>query len=254
MFKLGLCSVTFRDRSIDEVISICSGCALEGIEWGGDVHLGAGGRRGQILEVKEKCRAAGLATPGYGSYFDVLEQGPEQFAPVLETAGLIGADTIRVWPGWVRPEHVSDEQYGKIVETSRSIAGQAAKQGIRVAYEFHDNTCTEGGENAMKLLARVNHPNMLTYYQLIRPTETEWNLENLETVYDRLAYIHVQANDDVNNFPLEDFREVWQEIIDRLVRGNYDGWLLFEFNRGNSVGQLRLDLELLRSLIDNADV
>ncbi len=250
MFKLGLCSVTFREKSVDEVIAICNDCGLEGIEWGGDGHLRAGEERDNILEVKQKCRDAGLATPGYGSYFDVLEHGPEQFGPVLETAGLIGADTIRVWPGWVRPEQVTEEQYIKIVDTSRNIAGQAARQGIRVAYEFHDNTCTEGGGNAMKLLGQVDHPNMLSYYQLVRPAETEWNLANLETVYGRLAYIHVQANDDENNFPLEDYREVWDRIISRLRDRGYDGWLLFEFNRDNSVRQLKLDLALLKSLID----
>ncbi len=250
MFKLGLCSVTFRDMPVDEVIAVCRRCGLEGIEWGGDVHLQADGKREDILELKEKCRAAGIATPGYGSYFDVLEHGPEQFGPVLEAAGLIGADTIRVWPGWVRPERVTEEQYGKMVETSRDIAGQAAERGIRVAYEFHDNTCTEGGDNALKLLGQVNHANMLTYYQLIRPTETEWNLANLDAVYGRLAYVHVQANDDVDNFPLEDFREVWEGIIGRLRERDYEGWLLFEFNRDNSVQQLELDLELLRSLID----
>ena len=250
MFKLGLCSVTFREKSVDEVIDICREYGLEGVEWGGDGHLRAGGERDDVLELKEKCRVAGLATPGYGSYFDVLEHGPERFGPTLDVAELIGADTIRVWPGWVRPEQVTAEQYGKIVETSRDIAMQAALKGIRVAYEFHDNTCTEGGEAALKLLGQVNHPNLLTYYQLIRPTETAWNLTSLEAVYGQLAYVHVQANDDVDNYPLEDFRDVWEGIVSRLRQWDYDGWLLFEFNRDNSVEQLGKDLELLRALID----
>jgi len=85
---------------------------------------------------------------------------------------------------------------------------------------------------------------------LIRPTETAWNLTSLEAVYGQLAYVHVQANDDVDNYPLEDFRDVWEGIVSRLRQWDYDGWLLFEFNRDNSVEQLGKDLELLRALID----
>jgi sugar phosphate isomerase/epimerase len=152
--------------------------------------------------------------------------------------------------GWVRPENVSEDQQRKIIETSREIASQAAAHGIRVAFEFHDHTCCEGGENAMRLLETVDHPNLYTYYQLIRPKETDWNLDNLEKVYDRMAYIHVQANDYQRNLPLAEFRELWEEIIRRLKRRGYDGWLLFEFNRDNSVEQLEEDAALIRSFIE----
>ncbi|MBW7996835.1 MAG: sugar phosphate isomerase/epimerase [Candidatus Glassbacteria bacterium] len=249
MFKLGLCSVTFREMSIKEVISVCSEHGLEGIEWGGDIHLKPGAPLEFVAGVKEKCRDAGLVTPSYGSYFDVMEQEPEEFEHILERALVLEADTIRVWPGWVRPENISGYQLEKLTHTSKRIAEMAVVRNIRVAYEFHDHTPTEGGEALLSLLERVRHPNLYTYYQLIRPEETEWNLNNLDQIYDRLAYIHVQANDYKRNLPLADFREVWQKIIERLKARGYDGWLLFEFNKDNSVGQLEQDLALIRSFI-----
>ena len=125
----------------------------------------------------------------------------------------------------------------------------AEEADIRVAFEFHDHTPTEGGDNVLKVLEGAHHPNLYTYYQLIRPNEYDWNLENLEKIYPRLAYVHVQANDGEKNLPLEHFKEVWKEILIRLKKQRYDGWLFFEFNKDNSVEQLAEDIRLMKSLM-----
>jgi sugar phosphate isomerase/epimerase len=247
MFKLGLCSVTFREKSADEIIEICRKFDLKGIEWGGDIHLKPDKHTGYAEELKTRCAEAGVESPSYGSYFDVLEQPPEEFEPVLATAQAIGCDTIRVWPGWVRPENISEYQLEWVAQTSRRIAEMAEARKIRVGFEFHDETPTEGADATLRLLERVNHHNLFSYYQPIRPDDTRWNLENLERIYGRLAYIHVQANDGENNFPLEQYKELWQGIISRLMARSYDGWLFFEFNTDNSIEQLELDLALIRS-------
>ena len=39
MLNTGLVSVTFRDKTPEEIISTVKQCGLEGIEWGGDVHV-----------------------------------------------------------------------------------------------------------------------------------------------------------------------------------------------------------------------
>ena len=249
MFKLGLCSVTFRERPAGDIIGICRDLGLQGIEWGGDIHLKPDTHTGHAEELAGRCAEAGIATPSYGSYFDVLEGEPQDFGPVLSTTMALGADTVRVWPGWVRPEDVSEYQFESLARTSRRIAEMAVVRGIRVAFEFHDEAPTEGADATLRLLERVGHSNLYTYYQPIRPDEIGWNLENLERVYDRLAYVHVQVNDGEDNFPLADYRTLWAGIIRRLKDRAYGGWLLFEFNRDNSVRQLELDTALIRELI-----
>jgi 3-dehydroshikimate dehydratase len=249
MFKLGLCSVTFREKPVEEIIEIAAQQGLEGIEWGADVHVKPDSPAEYVAVVAGKCRSAGLAVPSYGSYFDVLEHQPVDFTPIVEKAALLGAGVIRVWGGWVRPEVVTDEQFEKITSTSRRIAAMAEEADIRVAFEFHDHTPTEGGDNVLKVLEGAHHPNLYTYYQLIRPNEYDWNLENLEKIYPRLAYVHVQANDGEKNLPLEHFKEVWKEILIRLKKQRYDGWLFFEFNKDNSVEQLAEDIRLMKSLM-----
>ncbi len=250
MFKLGLCSVTFREKPAEEIIEIARQQELEGIEWGADIHVKPGSPAEYAASVAEKCRNAGLAIPSYGSYFDVLDHAPADFAAIVEKAALLGAGVIRVWGGWVRPEEVNPEQFEKITSTSREIAGMAAEKNIKVAFEFHDNTPTEGGDNVLKVIHGAGHPNLYTYYQLIRPNDYDWNLANLEKIYPRLAYVHVQANDGERNLPLADFRDMWKEILLRLKKKSYDGWLFFEFNKDNSVQQLAEDIKLMRSLME----
>ena len=249
MFKLGLCSVTFRDKTVEEIIELSAKEGLEGIEWGADVHVKPGTAASRVKEIVSLCRKKKLAIPSYGSYFNVLEHQPADFAPILDTAALLGADTIRVWAGWVKPKEMNEEQFGKITSTSREIAAMAAAKKIRVAFEFHDNTPTEGADGLLKVLKGVNHPNLYTYWQLIRPTEFAWNLENLERVYSKLTYIHVQANDGEKNLPLEDFNDTWKEILSRLKKKGYEGWLFFEFNKDNSIKQLAADIKMIKKLM-----
>lgn len=37
--KTGLCSVTFRDRSVEEVVQLAKDAGLDAIEWGGKGHV-----------------------------------------------------------------------------------------------------------------------------------------------------------------------------------------------------------------------
>ena len=38
----GLCSITFRDLSVDDVVALAADAGLAGIEWGADRHVPPG--------------------------------------------------------------------------------------------------------------------------------------------------------------------------------------------------------------------
>ena len=249
MIRLGLCSVTFRKKSPEEVIEIARSNGLDGIEWGGDIHVPPKTAPSRVREIVDRCRAAGITIPSYGSYFNVLDHNPEDFTPIVETASLLGAGVIRIWAGWVKAGEMTPAQFEKIVSTSRQAAQMASGKKIKVAYEFHDNTPTEGGDNAIRLLQGVNHPNLYTYFQAVRPNDYQETLRNLEKVYPKLLYIHVQNNDGENSLPLVDFSDMWQEIVRRLIGRKYDGYLFFEFNVDNSPEQLAKDVDLIRGFM-----
>lgn len=251
MIKLGLCSVTFRKMSVDEVIRTARETGLQAIEWGGDVHvppaLGAEG----IRQIASKCAAAGLATPSYGSYFNVFEHDPAAFAPVLEAAAALGAQVIRLWAGWIEAAEMNDEQLAKIVATTRAIADQAAARKVKVAFEFHNNTPTHGGGYALKLLRAIGHPNVFSYWQVLPFDSFEKSLDNLDKVLPYLVMVHMQNPQGMDDLgPLADREKDWRGYIGKLKAAGWQGTMFFEFNLDNSPSQLAKDAAFIQRMLE----
>jgi sugar phosphate isomerase/epimerase len=137
MIKPGICSITFRRKSPEEVIALMCDAGLDGIEWGSDIHvllndLKNAGRVGQLT------RDAGLSVAGYGSYyfaFDKEGEAPSDFSPVLDAAAALGAPVIRIWGGSLTMEK-SDDYFLTVVERTRQAAEAAVHANIKIAYEF----------------------------------------------------------------------------------------------------------------------
>lgn len=98
VFRPGLCTVTFRQLSPEDVVALAAECGIVGIEWAGDVHV----PHGQIdvaRRVRSLTEEAGLSVVSYGSYIAPPNDDERAFATVLETAQALGAPNIRIWPG-----------------------------------------------------------------------------------------------------------------------------------------------------------
>ena len=81
----GLCSVTFRQLGVDEVIEVASRAGLQTIEWGADVHLRPGDSA-YAARVREQCADVGVACPSYGSYFFAGKSPTNELAPLFANA------------------------------------------------------------------------------------------------------------------------------------------------------------------------
>ena len=249
MIKLGLCSVTFRKKTMEELVELCSRVGLEGIEVGGDVHLPPGGPPAEVEKLVRLCSDAGIAIPSYGSYYNVLENEQKDFAPVLETAARLGAGTIRIWPGWVEAEDITEEQLPAISSAARAAAEAASGKKIRVAFEYHLNSPTSGAESALRLLEAAGHRNLYTYFQFLEPFAVEGNVSHLKAVFPRMAYVHCHYYAKDRIMALSEGREVWAAICDTLKELGYDGYIFMEFVENDSPQQLAEDVALLRELL-----
>ena len=89
MLKSGLVSVSFRQKTPEEIIALVEQCGLDGIEWGGDVHVTPGDTE-NAGRIGDLTRQAGLEVLAYGSYFRPGEQRAAAFAPVLASAKALG--------------------------------------------------------------------------------------------------------------------------------------------------------------------
>ena len=79
----GLVSISFRDRSPEEIASAVRRAGLDAVEWGGDVHVPHGD-----TATAEKVRAIsdGLALPEYGSYYRIGQSEAALFDAALASA------------------------------------------------------------------------------------------------------------------------------------------------------------------------
>lgn len=95
-FKLGLCSVTFRKKTVQEIVDIAKKAGVEYIEWGGDIHV-------KTLEdakkVKALCEDNNMKISSYGSYFNSAEYDESKWTEICQITKEMGANSVRIWLG-----------------------------------------------------------------------------------------------------------------------------------------------------------
>ncbi|HEX8465175.1 MAG TPA: TIM barrel protein [Abditibacterium sp.] len=237
MLRPGLVSVSFRDLTPREIIDLCVQNRLEGIEWGGDIHVPSDEPE-TAREVGQMTRNAGLEVACYGSYFRC--EG-EDFAPVLECAVELGAPLIRVWAGKISGD-ASPEQFEAVRSRLIGACEMAQKVGIQIATEYHGGTLTQTRDSARQLLEIVAHPNLKTLWQPLRRggslnAKISENLDDLRDIAPYLSNIHVYEWRDIvasqtKRFSLENSPQ-WPKYVEELRKIGGDRWMLLEFVPGD---------------------
>ena len=96
MIAPGLCSITFRSLTADDVIRVACRAGVEGIEWGADVHAPPGGGP-TIAALAARSRDAGVEVVSYGSY---LGMAPPEGADDAAVDAVLD-DRVERWaPRW----------------------------------------------------------------------------------------------------------------------------------------------------------
>lgn len=251
----GLCSVTFRGRSVAEIISIATSCGLAGIEWGSDGHVPIGDLA-TADDVRAACAEAGLTPASYGSYLRAgAGNGDDHLAEIVDTAAALGASNIRVWggPRGIGSAAASAQVWDRAVGELRTMAEIAAAQHIALSLEFHADTLVDTGRSAAQLLERVAHPALFTKWQPTPGIPIAQALAEIATVGPWLSHLDVFARDhERTRFGLEDYRSLWTAVF--AAARPAPGWTapphaLLEFVRDDSVAALEQDAAFLHTLV-----
>jgi sugar phosphate isomerase/epimerase len=243
MMQLGLVSITFRKLTCREIVDVAVKARLEGIEWGGDVHVPPGDAAA-ARQAKQMCDDAGLSVTAYGSYFRL---GAE---PVLETALAIKAPIIRIWAGKLGSKETDAPLRQRIVEEAKKVSALADKGGVIVATEWHGNTLTDTAESAGELFREVGHANFRTLWQPHGGMPFEECLKDFQVAAERLVGVHVfywdyDANKKMESLPLLGGEKVWPTYLRKATDAGAR-FASLEFVRKNSPEQLIEDAAVLR--------
>jgi sugar phosphate isomerase/epimerase len=254
--RLGLCSVTFRGRGLGAVVDLAAAHGLEGIEWGGDVHVPLGDLR-RAGEAAARSFAAGLACPSYGSYLMAGAIEGDQVDAAVETTLALGAANLRVWPAWgIGPDAPAEDRL-RVTRQLGGVADRAAAAGLAVSVEFHPDTLTETSVSATRLLSDLDRPNLYTYWQPRPGAALEAALAEYEAVASDCSHLHVFWWDaEGRRRPLEAGRHLWAAVLgdDHGRRWPGDRWALLEFVADDSPEALAADARTLRRLVAGVPV
>lgn len=251
MFKLGMCSVTFRKLSVEKVIQLATESKLLGIEWGGDIHVPPNDLR-NAKYVSDLSDKAGLEVASYGSYYRVgdYEANEHRFFDVLKTAKTLKAPSIRVWAGGKGSAEASSLYRDKVVEETYEIASLAAKENIRIHLEFHGNTLTDTSESAKLLMEEVNHPNVSIYWQPAVNVPVNERVSSIKEISPWLSHVHVFYWEGTTRLPFRNGVNDWEKYLSALHEPNTERYLYLEFVKDNCPTQFIEDARVLRKLVE----
>lgn len=245
--KIGMTSLTFRNRSVEEVVQYAKKAGVHGIEWGvSDGHMPLGNLE-QAEKIKALSKENGIEIFSLGAYCHM--ENNNECDKVLETAIMLGAPVIRIWAGEKSPRDCDESHINRIVINSVYMAKQAKQHSIRLGFEYHQNTLTENAESAVALINRINMNNVGLYWQpngMITPNE---NLKerNLVLPYS-VGNMHIHNYCVKNGYqPLSDIRENLYMYFDDIKKQPYN--IMIEFVKDSILENFIADVKVLRELL-----
>ena len=230
MFLPGLVSITFRQLSVTEIITLVTQAGLAAVEWGGDIHA-PHGDEAQAQAIARMGADAGLRVAAYGSYYRVGHPETGPFEAVLASALALAAPHIRVWPGRQGSDNADEAYFQKVVADSRRIGDLAQAERIGIVYEFHANTLTDTNTAAVRLLQTVDHANVRSLWQPPRYAALADNLAGVEALRPWLEYLHVfhWHPQTGKRRPLAEGEDLWRDYLAQAAQPDHTRCALLEF-------------------------
>ena len=245
----GIATITFNQKTPEEIIAIAKEAGLTALEWGAKAHV-LPGDIATAEKVKALSRESGLAITGYGAYYYGLPD--EDFTPTLEAAVALGAPVIRVWAGKGYPtsEEFPEDLRKAITQNLENAAQAAAKYGITVATEYHAFSLTDNIRSLTRLLREA--PTLRTYWQpRTHPAQgAEKDVEDIALLGEKIVNVHALCWLDGRSQPLACWEKEWSKYIPALKKYTAAKAASVEFVAGNTDAQFFADAQLLTTLLN----
>ena len=234
MNRTGIVSISFRDKTPEEIICAAIASGLDSVEWGGDVHVPHGNKE-TAKRVRDLTESAGLAMPEYGSYYIIGTPEKVSFSDVLLSADTLGCEAIRVWPGMNCPsDSITNEQYRAFVEDARRICDEGKDH--KICLECHPKSLTDEYHTAIQLIKDIDRENLLMFWQPNQFKPPSYNFDSLHALLPFIYSAHVFSWERDAHYPLEKGKDAWSEYINILSSREIN--YMLEFMHDNKIESL----------------
>jgi len=255
--KLGLCTIAFQEKPLEEVINSAADYGFDGIEiWGKPPHMPADYDEAYVKKIKEMSQRKGLAIAAFGSYVDPLMYlYQKHFEEAFKIAHQLGTDLVRIWSGGGASKSISPSDKRLILFRLVSMAQWANFRNMRLGLEMHNNHLTDSVASILEAIEGVNVPALKTYYQPLARMDADEPHTAAQQLASHIANVHAQNFDEQGKgCPIADGIVDYTRIVEILSGVGYDGYLEVEFVHGdNKLEALQRDRDYLASLIGSSN-
>ena len=140
MIAPGLCSVTFRSLTADDVIRVACRTPASTASNGAPTSTRHPAAVRRSRPSRRAAVDAGLEIVSYGSYLGIAPpDGTDDAAvdAVLETASALGSPMVRVWTEFGVTPSSSPAERRRVTERTAALVDRIAEHGLLTALEFH---------------------------------------------------------------------------------------------------------------------
>ena len=246
MYKLGLCSVSFRKNNPGEILNAVRDASLSVIEWGSDVHAKKEDLQ-MLARIASAQSAMGIACSSYGTYFRIGETPVSELEAYIGAANVLGTSTLRVWCGNKNSQDYSAEERKALFDECRAVADIAEKFGALICLECHGGTYTNEPQSALELMRAVDSAHFRMYWQPNQYKTVEDNVYSARMLCEYVENVHVFNWSGKEKYPLADAAEIWKKYLAEL---GGDKTLLLEFMPDGSIDSLKREAEALRVIAE----
>ena len=247
-YTLGLVSVSFRDRTPEEILKAMQKAGLTHIEWGSDVHAPVhdSDRLCEIAALQERY---GIACSSYGTYFKFFKTPIEELEAYILAAKKLGTDRLRIWCGPKSGADMTPEEQEELLSLCKKAEEMARAHGVILCLECHKKTFTERLSDALWLMEEIHSPHFRMYWQPFQWLGVEENLRYAEVIAPYTEHLHVFNWKGEDMLPLGDAEEEWRAY---LAAFSTPRTLLLEFMPDGRIESLSAEAEALRRITGGA--
>lgn len=242
-YNLGLCSVSFRKHTPEEILTAMKAAELSVIEWGSDVHCPP--EKAEALAKLQK--QYGIACCSYGTYFRLGVTPICALEQYIKAAKALGADVLRLWCGDKNSEDYTESEKNTLFAACKAAAKIAEKEGVKLCMECHNNTYTNAKESAKELLQAVDSLHFQMYWQPNQFRSEEENIAYAKQIADNTVNIHVFNWKNKEKYPLCDAKDIWRTYLSCFGGGRN---LLLEFMPDDRIESLKREADALKEIAE----
>lgn len=246
-FNLGLCSVSFRKHTPEDIIKECQRLSLDSIEWGSDLHAPCDNIE-SLHNIASLQNKYGIKCSSYGTYFHLGKDSLQNLEDYIKAAKILGTDILRLWCGEKNSIEYSDTEREELISECIKAAQMAKKYGVVLCMECHPGSLTDTAKSAVELMERVNSPHFKMYWQTNTEGDEDLGLTEAKLLAPHTVNIHVFYWVDNVQQSLANGIKPWRKYLNE-----FDGEksLLIEFVPGGKIETLESEVNALKTIVEN---